>query len=76
VGYEKPHPRIFELALSKACVSPSEAIHVGDSYYHDVVGAEGVGITPVLLDGSGRYACEDLGDCIRIESLSELLSIV
>lgn len=24
--------RIFEMALSKGCVNPSEAIHIGDDY--------------------------------------------
>jgi FMN phosphatase YigB (HAD superfamily) len=31
-------------------VSPAEAVHVGDSYQADVVGARRVGIRPVLID--------------------------
>jgi putative hydrolase of the HAD superfamily len=50
VGYNKPHPRIFEHALHVMNVAPSEAVHVGDSYSADVVGARAVGIAPVLID--------------------------
>jgi len=43
---------------------------VGDQYQIDVVGARGVGITPVLID---RYNLNpDVSDCVRIASLSEL----
>jgi putative hydrolase of the HAD superfamily len=50
VGFNKPHPAIFEHALSQMKVSPAEAVHVGDSYQADVVGARRVGIRPVLID--------------------------
>ena len=50
VGYNKPHPQIFEHALAALEVAPVDALHVGDSYQADVVGARGVGITPVLID--------------------------
>jgi len=50
VGFNKPHPGIFEHALEVMAVAPAEAIHVGDSYAADIVGARRVGITPVLID--------------------------
>lgn len=68
-GSEKPHPRIFQLALSKAGVRPDEALHVGDQYYSDVTGARGAGITPVLIDRTGLSAEQD---CTVINSLMEL----
>src|SRR5690349_274029 len=42
-GVEKPDRRIFEHALSLADVAPAAAIHVGDLYAVDVVGAAGAG---------------------------------
>ena len=56
VGVEKPDPAIFALALARAGVAAAEAVHVGDLFSVDVVGARRAGIEPVLLDPLGRYA--------------------
>lgn len=50
VGYQKPHPSIFEHALELCGVAPAAALHVGDNHAADVVGARRVGISPVLID--------------------------
>lgn len=71
VGSLKPQPCIFELGLWRAGVEASEAIHVGDHYYADVMGARCVGITPILIDREKRGI---KSDCPVIESLDELLS--
>ena len=47
---EKPDAALFERALSKLGVDPSEALHVGDSHRNDVLGAEALGISALLLD--------------------------
>ena len=49
VGFQKPHPGIFEHALAVTRVAPERAVHVGDSYSADVMGARAVGIQPVLI---------------------------
>lgn len=70
VGADKPKPPIFLAALDRARVNAFEAVHVGDQYQLDVVGARGVGINPILVD---RYDCyNDVSDCPRIRSLTEL----
>jgi HAD superfamily hydrolase (TIGR01509 family) len=56
VGVEKPDPEIFRIALRQAGVAASDAMHVGDLYAVDVVGARRAGIEAVLLDPLGRYA--------------------
>lgn len=48
-GYMKPHPSIFRTALDQAGVPAEASVMVGDSVAHDVEGARGVGIRPVLL---------------------------
>ena len=53
VGLHKPDPRIFELALSRVGVSAQESVHVGDHHYADILGAEAVGMLPVLIDRHG-----------------------
>ena len=54
LGYEKPHPRIFELALDEMHVGEidrraGDVWMIGDSYRADVLGAEGVGIRAILV---------------------------
>jgi putative hydrolase of the HAD superfamily len=70
VGADKPQPPIFMKALELAQVKASEAIHVGDQYQNDVLGARGVGISPILLDRADYYA--EITDCPRIKSLTEV----
>lgn len=72
VGADKPDPIIFRAALERAAVQPHEAIHVGDQYGPDVVGATRVGIRALLLDRRDRMA--NITDCLRIRSLTEVVS--
>lgn len=73
-GAEKPHAPIFLAALKRVSVAPEEAVHVGDQYHSDVLGARGVGIYPVLIDRGGWQA--DVNDCPKISSLSDLVSLL
>ena len=69
VGAEKPNAPIFMAALESAATSPEQAMHVGDQYRSDVLGARAVGIHPVLIDRGGHSKASD---CPRIASLTEL----
>jgi len=44
VGASKPHPRIFEVALSHAQAAPDQCLHVGDDPKADLAGAEAAGM--------------------------------
>jgi putative hydrolase of the HAD superfamily len=55
VGYQKPHPAIFEHALELLGARPADAIHVGDNPEADVVGARRAGVEPVLIDRGGAH---------------------
>lgn len=70
VGAEKPDPRVFLAALQKAEARPDEAIHVGDQYHSDVVGAQNVGIRPILVDREDFQ--QDFNECTRVRSLTEV----
>lgn len=48
-SYRKPHPRIFELALSNWYFLPAEAVMVGDNLDADVRGAQNVGLYAIWL---------------------------
>lgn len=56
VSSEKPDPHIFNYALEAVGVSAEEVVHVGDTYEADIIGAQGVGIRPILLDRDGTQA--------------------
>jgi HAD superfamily hydrolase (TIGR01509 family) len=73
-GYMKPHASIFRAALELAEVRPEDAVMVGDSYSHDVLGAESVGMRGVLI-ARGGHAPDGITSPM-IQSLSELLEIV
>ncbi len=73
VGSDKPDAGIFRYVLEKVGAAPQEALHVGDIYPADVVGARNAGITPVLVD---RYDLQPQADCLRVRSLWEVVGLV
>jgi len=74
VGAEKPHPPVFLAALEHASVTAEQALHVGDQYSVDVVGARNLGINPVLLDRNDAYP--EVNDCPRIRTLAEVTAFL
>jgi FMN phosphatase YigB (HAD superfamily) len=50
IGWRKPLPVIFETALRRLGVHPSEAIYVGDRADLDVAGAQGAGMHAVWIN--------------------------
>lgn len=54
-GVEKPDPRIFAHALGLVGVDAGRALHVGDLYAADVVGAQAAGVHALLLDPYGDW---------------------
>ena len=81
VGFQKPNEGIFRHALEVMSVEPARALHVGDSYRADVLGARRVGIGCVLIDRSGtdparvREERED-PDLPVVTDLFELLDLL
>lgn len=47
VGYNKPNPRIFEVALERMGFAVDEAVMIGDSWSSDIRGAAAVGMDSV-----------------------------
>ncbi|MFQ5897384.1 MAG: HAD family hydrolase [Candidatus Methylomirabilia bacterium] len=72
VGVEKPDPRIFRLALEAAGVSSEEAVHIGDLYSVDVVGARAAGLEAILLDPGGVWGDRD---CPLAPTLGEAVAL-
>ncbi len=64
-GAEKPDRRVFDRALERAGGSASEAVHVGDSWDADYLGALGVGMRGIWLNRRGATPprpCEQVTD--------------
>lgn len=71
LGVRKPAPAVFEHALERMGLSPSEAVFVGDSYHADYIGSASVGIQSFLIDPRGQYPVPAEA---RLTSLAELPS--
>lgn len=72
-GCDKPHPEIFRRTLQALNVPPERALHIGDSYEADVVGARGVGMDALWLDRAGRGGHDDVH---TIRDLTAVLDVV
>jgi HAD superfamily hydrolase (TIGR01549 family) len=68
VGYSKPHPQIFKIAVDRMEVDPRDALYIGDSLEHDVAGARGADMDVVLLDRDDLWKSHEP----RILSLAQL----
>lgn len=66
VGSRKPSPEIFRIALKAAGTRPNRALHIGDKYSVDVLGATKAGMHAVLLDRENVYP---RADCIKARDL-------
>ena len=71
----KPDASIFKYALNAVGVPAEEAVHVGDSFEADIMGAHAAGIRAILLDRdetqTGRW-----GETIQtLHALLDLLSV-
>ena len=73
-GVSKPYPAIFNVVFFHLGIRPDEAMHVGDLYYSDVVGAQNAGINAVLFDELD--ALGDEFDCQRICNITNILEIL
>jgi putative hydrolase of the HAD superfamily len=71
--YEKPHPRIFELALERAGVPAHRALHIGDSPISDLEGALSVGMQAIIIDRWGRFPHLDAHRVADLREIPPLL---
>ena len=75
VGTRKPAPGIYDLALNRLDVPASKAWFVGDTEQEDLVGAEAVGLMPVLFNAFGQPIPPALGRRV-VHSWPEFLELV
>jgi putative hydrolase of the HAD superfamily len=75
VPYRKPHPSIFQLALARLNLNPSDVLFVGDNFNADVVGAQGVGMPTAWMNREGKDLPSDVIPDYDIKSATELLTL-
>jgi HAD superfamily hydrolase (TIGR01549 family) len=77
VGVAKPDPAIFQIALERLGVQPSEALFVGDSPEHDLRGAAAAGMPCVWMNPHGEQLPDGLPPPLAtITCLAELLPVL
>ena len=73
VGISKPDRRIFQDALKRSGLEPSEAVYVGDYYEVDVRGARAAGMIPVLFDPVEAYPEVDCEVIARFRDIVDVI---
>lgn len=76
VGFRKPNPKIFKIALARAGLAPHETLFVGDSPKADVRGAGRLGMITVLKDPRDLHTRLKTPPTHRIGRLAEMKQIV
>lgn len=71
VGFEKPDPRIYRVAFEAFGVGPEQAIHLGDIFTTDILGARAAGCRYALVDPYAHYVGRHL-DVPRVESAASV----
>lgn len=69
-GASKPHAAIFQAALTAARVPPEHALHVGDGYEADVLGARAAGLHALFINRKGTSTPADVP---AVTSLAQVL---
>ena len=73
--YRKPHPSIFNAAISRLNLEAKNILFVGDDLKTDVMGAQSVGMQTAWLNRGLSELVENITPHYQITSLSELLVI-
>ena len=71
----KPDRRIFKYAAEKMGISPSDAVHIGDMYGTDVMGALNAGSDVIWFNGRKMRKFDDT-EVKEVSELSEIIGLV
>jgi FMN phosphatase YigB (HAD superfamily) len=77
IGFRKPDPRIFRLAMDRMSTTPDRTLYVGDTPEADILGARRSNLRSVLIarPGSPRRPPTPAPD-VRIAGLDDLLTFL
>lgn len=76
-GYRKPDPRLFQKALAVLGVRPEQALYIGNDMYHDIWGAQEVGMKAIMISyNHADISSEAITPDYIIYTFSELMQAV
>ena len=73
---QKPHPGIFEKALSYVGFKKDEVIHIGDSVQADILGAQNFGIKSIWINPEELNLAENLRTDFQVMSFVKIPEIL
>lgn len=76
-GYRKPDPRLFQMALDALQVQPEQTLFFGNDVYHDIFGAQQVGMKAILVSSNqGNTSSQTILPDYTICRFAEVLQAV
>ncbi len=73
LGYRKPDPRLFQMALDALQVRPEQALFFGNDLYHDIFGAQQVGMKAIFVSSNqGNTSDQTISPDYTISRFAEL----
>ncbi|HDZ18241.1 hypothetical protein LCGC14_1033760 [marine sediment metagenome] len=75
-GYFKPHPKMFEIPLSRFNCKPQNAIHIGDMLETDIKGAKDYNMLTVWFNDSNKIRSSDMVPDYEIKKIPEIINII
>src|ERR1700730_4252941 len=76
-GYRKPDPRLFQKALDALHVQPEQALFLGNDLYHDIFGAQQVGMKAILVSSEqGNMSKQSIVPDYTISRFGELIGAI
>ena len=73
MGYKKPHPKAFDIALERVGVEAKDVVMIGDNIEADILGAKGVGIGQIFFNPYATQHQEEVD--YEVKTLHEILGI-
>ena len=73
MGYKKPHPEAFGLALKRVGVEAQDVIMIGDNLEADIIGAKAGGLGQIFFNPYSRSHEIEIDH--EVKTLSEILCI-
>lgn len=76
IGWLKPNPHGFKLAMKRMGTLPSETMHVGDSLKYDILGAKNAGMMTAWLKRWWKIGKIDIKPDYTISNFYDLIDIL
>ena len=76
IGYYKPHPILFNIALKKLECEPKNAIHIGDILETDIKGAKECNMFTIWINDSFSEKSKTIKPDYEIQEISEVIPII